>query len=211
LLANLPTEALGEPRFLKFSTGHRRTFWHKNVVALGLAGGFIEPLESTSIHLVQTAIEKLLNLFPDRGFRQTDIEFFNRVTATEFENVRDFLIAHYWANARSEPFWLERRALKLPDRLHERIDLYRGYGRIFRSEDELFSPVSWTAVLEGQGVHAAAVDPMAFGTPIETLSDTLERMRVIMDRWVNTMPSHAEYIARVGAVAAQTAPMRTIE
>ena len=151
LTANLPTPACGDPRQVRFTTGRRNLFWHKNVVAIGLSSGFFEPLESTSIHLIQTAIEKLLNLFPDKSFRQADIDFYNRVTALECEQVRDLIILHYFANGRvGSPFWDMCRAIEIPDSLRQRIELYKGYGRVFRTEDELFSPLSWTAVLEGQ-------------------------------------------------------------
>jgi len=169
------------------------------VIAMGLASGFLEPLESTSIHLIQTAVEKLLALMPDRSFRQTDIDFFNAETAAEYEQARDLIIFHYHANGRPEPFWQQCRDAPIPDRLRERIELYRGYGRVFRKEDELFGPVSWTAAFEGQGVHAQGFDPLALGMPIEQINDTLRQQRDLIRRAVEAMPTHADYVSAIAA------------
>ena len=173
--------------------------WNKNVITMGLASGFLEPLESTSIHLIQTALEKLINLFPDRSFRQADIDFFNRETALEYEQVRDLIIFHYHANGRGEKFWRMCRDLAIPDTLQAKIDLYRGYGRVFRRDDELFSQVSWTAAFEGQGVHAVAPDPLTLGMPIEQIDAVLRQQREMIRRGVEAMPSHADFVARIVA------------
>lgn len=196
LAANLPTSASGDPRLVKFTTGRRNLFWHKNVVAIGLSSGFLEPLESTSIHLIQTAIEKLLNLFPDKRFRQADIDFYNRVTALEYEQVRDLVILHYVANGRvGSPFWDMCRAVEIPDSLKQRIELFKGYGRVFRTEDELFSPLSWTAVLEGQGIHPDSYDPLVEGISIESIAGGLGQARSHIARLVEAMPAHADFVA----------------
>ncbi|HXG80432.1 MAG TPA: tryptophan halogenase family protein [Sphingomicrobium sp.] len=205
LTGNLPTRAAGEPRLLRFTTGRRKLFWNKNVVALGLASGFLEPLESTSIHLIQSGIEKLLQLFPDRSFRQADIDLYNRLAALEFEQVRDFIIFHYHANGRPEPFWQLCREQAIPDTLSERIELYRGYGRVFRREDELFSAVSWTSVFEGQNVHAAAPDPLTLGIPVDRIAHILGQVRSIIAAGVERMPAHAEFVA--GCVAGRGRPV----
>ncbi|HET7709404.1 MAG TPA: tryptophan halogenase family protein [Sphingomicrobium sp.] len=203
LMDNLPTPALADPRFLRFVTGRRKKFWSKNVIAMGLASGFLEPLESTSIHLIQTAVEKLINLLPDRSFRQADIDFFNDETAREYEQVRDLIIFHYHANGRSEPFWQQCREAVIPDRLRDRIELYRGYGRVFRKEDELFSPISWTAAFEGQGIHPASYDPLSLALPIDQIEATLAQQRAMIRRGVGAMPAHADYVAGiVGAAGA---------
>jgi tryptophan halogenase len=199
LTANLPTTACGEPRVIRFTTGRRKQAWNKNVIAIGLSSGFLEPLESTSIHLVQTAIEKLINLFPDRSFRQADIDFFNCETEREYDQVRDLIIFHYHANGRGEDYWRMCRDLAIPESLKARIELYRGYGRVFRRDDELFSPVSWTAVFEGQGVHPAAPDPLTLAMPIEHIEATLRQQREMFRRGVETMPSHADFVARIAA------------
>ena len=164
---------------------------------MGLASGFLEPLESTSIHLIQTAIEKLINLMPDRSFRQADIDFFNAETAAEYEQVRDLIIFHYHANGRPEPFWQQCREAAIPDRLRDRIELYRGYGRVFRKEDELFSPVSWTAAFEGQGIHPAGFDPLTCGLGLDHIEANLGNQREAIRRGVASMPSHAAYVASI--------------
>jgi tryptophan halogenase len=205
LIENLPTPAVGEPRFVRFMTGRRKLFWNKNVVSIGLASGFLEPLESTSIHLIQTAVEKLINLFPDKSFRQADIDFFNSETGREYDQVRDLIIFHYHANGRGEDYWRMCRDLAIPDTLKHRIELYRGYGRVFRREDELFSPVSWTAVFEGQGVHAAAPDPLTMAMPIERIEAVLAQQRDMIRRGVEAMPGHADFVAKIAAGARASA------
>jgi tryptophan halogenase len=206
LTRNLPTPASGDPRLLRFTAGRRKLSWNRNVIAIGLSSGFLEPLESTSIHMIQTSIEKLLNLFPDCGFRQPDIDLYNHATANEYESVRDFLVLHYWANGRDEPFWKACRAIELPDRLKEKIALYEGFGRVFKREEELFSPVSWTAVFEGQGVHAAGFDPMTLGMPRATLERSLAQVRSATRDAVNSMLTHAEFVAGCCRVAQQPLP-----
>jgi tryptophan 7-halogenase len=192
---NLPTPACGDPRLLRFTTGRRKQFWSKNVVAIGLSSGFLEPLESTSIHLIQTGIEKLLHLFPDRSFRQADIDFYNKAIAREFEQVRDLIVFHYAANGRrGQPLWDHCRDMDLPESLQARMDLYRGYGRVFRSEDELFSPLSWTEVFEGQGLNAERYDPLMLGIPIEVIEGQLRQVRAMIAAGVQAMPSHAEFV-----------------
>ncbi len=215
LTENLPTKAAGEPRFLKFVTGRRKLLWNKNVIALGLASGFLEPLESTSIHLIQSGIEKLLQLFPDRSFRQSDIDRYNRLAALEFEQVRDLIVFHYFANGRDEPFWQMCREQTIPDTLRERIELYKGYGRVFRREDELFGAVSWTSVFEGQNVHASARDPLTLGMPIARIESILRQTRSIISEGVEAMPSHPDFVsqccASVGSAALRTDGTAEIE
>ncbi|MBB5712550.1 tryptophan halogenase family protein [Sphingomonas xinjiangensis] len=206
LLGNLEGAPLADPRLLRFTTGKRRKFWNKNVVALGLASGFMEPLESTSIHLIQTAVTKLMTMFPDTGFAQPDIDHYNRVTATEYERIRDFLILHYVANRRhGSPFWDECRTMPIPDTLADKIELYRSRGRSFRLDDELFTATSWQAVFEGQGVEPEGYDPMADAVPFDKLHSTMDRMRETLLRGAGAMPTHADFIAR--HCAAQ--PVRT--
>ncbi|MEZ5946259.1 MAG: tryptophan 7-halogenase [Hyphomonas sp.] len=162
LLSCLDGEAIGDPRLLQFETGHRRKFWDKNCVAIGLSAGFLEPLESTSIHLIQSGISKLLQMFPDRHFRQADIDRYNRVTTFEYERVRDFIILHYNATQRDDSdFWNYVRTMQIPDYLQDKIDLFRSYGRVFRENEELFNDTSWFAVMIGQNIRPEGYDAVA--------------------------------------------------
>ncbi|HKU93187.1 MAG TPA: tryptophan halogenase family protein [Sphingomicrobium sp.] len=205
LSENLPAPATAEPRFLKFVTGKRKLFWNKNVVALGLASGFLEPLESTSIHLIQSGVEKLLKLFPDRSFREVDIDLYNRLTALEYEQARDLIVFHYFRNGRDDSeFWRSCRAMTPPDTLMARIDLFMGYGRIHRREDELFGDVSWASVFEGQDVQPSGPHPLTLGTPIDRIEDVLTRTREMIARGLAAMPSHPEFLVR--ACGAQLGP-----
>ena len=141
-----------------FRAGIRKKPWNKNVVALGLASGFLEPLESTSIHLIQTAIARLMTNFPDKSFNQPDIDYYNRRTRLEFEQVRDFIVLHYHATARDDsPFWNYCRNMQIPESLAERIAIYRENARLYRHDNELFSETSWFAVMHGQNIAPAAI------------------------------------------------------
>ena len=197
VLAGLETEALDEPRFLRFTTGRRREVWKKNCVALGLASGFMEPLESTSIHLVQAGISKLFALFPDRSFDPVLAGEYNRLTAIQTEQIRDFLILHYTATERDDsPFWRRCREIELPESLARRIALFRSQGRLFRYEDELFSESSWLAVLLGQGILPQRYDPLADTLPDEDVRQTLSRMKAFIAQAAERMPRHGDYVRR---------------
>ncbi len=189
-------EPLAEPRLLRFIPGRRRKAWNGNVVAIGLAAGFLEPLESTSIHLVQSAVTRLLALFPDRGFAPRDIDYFNRATAAEYERIRDFLILHYHATERRDSsFWTHVGTMAVPDTLAERMALYRSHGRFFPEPFDLFLEPSWIAVMEGQGLVPARPDPLALAAA-DRLGEVLPRMRATIARAVQAMPAHADFIAR---------------
>jgi len=198
LLANLDGEASGEPRLLRFTTGHRRRFWNRNVVAIGLAAGFMEPLESTSIHLIQSGISRLLSLFPDAGFAPRLIDEYNRQTRFEFERIRDFLILHYQANGRvGEPFWEERLAMDLPDSLADRIALFQATGRILREADELFTEQSWLQLFIGQAIVPNAWHPMADGLSSSELTAFLGQQRKAVRRSAAQLPDHARFLAGI--------------
>jgi tryptophan 7-halogenase len=196
LLAGLDGEALADPRPIHFRTGKRRKLWNRNVVAIGLAGGFLEPLESTSIHLIQSAIARLMKLLPGRTIAEADRVEFNRQSDFEYERIRDFIILHYAANARSEPFWRMCRDMELPETLTAKIDLWRGNGHITREHEELFTEVGWLQVFAGQGVLPTGHHPLADAIPASDLAEFMDTIAKLNAREVAQMPSHADFIAR---------------
>jgi tryptophan halogenase len=196
LTANLDGAALAEPRLLRFTTGKRRKAWNHNVIAVGLAGGFMEPLESTSIHLIQSAISRMMKLMPGRTVAPAVRDEFNRQTDFEFERIRDFLILHYWANERDEPFWRQCRAMALPDSLTHKIELYRAQGQIVREHEELFTEVGWLQVLAGQGVQAEGWHPLADQIEAKDLAEYLQTITTLYRREAAQYAGHAEFIAR---------------
>ena len=197
LLANLDSEASAQPRHISFTAGRRRLAWNRNVVAMGLSSGFIEPLESTSIHLVQSGIAKLLALFPDRRFNPVERDEYNRQMQDVFEDIRDFIILHYKATRRDDSeFWNYCRAMEVPDKLAAKLELWKAKGRIFRHGAELFGTESWVAVLLGQGIVPEESDPAAQAMDAAVLTDLLDRMRTSYRQTAERMPSHAEFIAR---------------
>jgi len=214
LLANLDGEALADPRPVKFAPGRRLKAWEKNVVAIGLSSGFLEPLESTSIHLIQTAIHRLLAMFPTTGFLAADVEEYNRQSRFEYEDVRDFVIAHYKVTRRSgDPFWDYVREMDVPDSLNERFDLFRSSGRFFKhGAAELFAEESWVQVLLGQGFEMRP-DPVAQFVPDEELIGFLSDMAEVIDDVAKNLPDHGEFVSRLApstdaaAAAAQPPPV----
>jgi tryptophan halogenase len=195
LLSNLDGKALAEPRPLRFTAGRRRQFWNGNCVAIGLAGGFLEPLESTSLHLVQSAVFRFLSLLPTST--QPDpsaANEFNRLSIEEYEQVRDFIILHYVLNGRDEPFWRACRAASIPDTLAHRIELFRTRGKVARHNGQLFADASWVAVMLGQGIQPLHWDPLADAMPIAELQAQAESLRSRLHQAVARMPGHAEFI-----------------
>jgi tryptophan 7-halogenase len=197
LNADLDGEAISEPNFLRFRAGIRKKPWNKNVVALGLASGFIEPLESTSIHLIQTAIARLMTNFPDKSFNQPDIDYYNRRTRLEFEQVRDFIVLHYHATAREDsPFWNYCRNMPIPDSLAERIAIYRENARLYRHDNELFSETSWFAVMHGQNIVSQRYHPVADLLPEAELDKRMAKMVDVTRKCLAVMPTHQQFIDR---------------
>ncbi len=196
LLCNLDGELLAEPRFLRFVAGRRRRAWVGNVVAVGLSSGFLEPLESTSIHLIQSGIAKLLALFPDRDMDPALSGRFNQLLATEMEQIRDFLVLHYAATRdKPEPLWAYCRDMALPDALVERLDQYRRSGRLLLAPDELFREASWLAVLDGQGIQAADYNPVADALDPVRNKAQVQQIADVMARAVPTLPKHDAALA----------------
>jgi tryptophan 7-halogenase len=196
LLSNLDGEALGDPRPIQFKTGMRKKFWNRNVVALGLSSGFLEPLESTSIHLIQSGIERLLKFLPNGPIAAADRDAYNAQSAFEFERIRDFIILHYYLNQRDEPFWKACREIAIPDTLTEKLETFRANGRIFRVSEELFTELGWLQVMVGQGVMPAGYHPLADQLSESDLAAFLGATRQVVDGSVAAMPTHEDFIAR---------------
>jgi tryptophan halogenase len=196
LLANLDGKALAEPRLLRFAAGHREKFWVKNCVALGLAGGFMEPLESTSIHLIQTGLSKLQTLFPERGFDPADAHEFNRLSTYEYERIRDFIVLHYCATERDDtPLWRYCAVMDIPDTLKAKVELFRSRGEVILYDDELFITTNWLAVLLGQGIRPRAPGALADVLDTSAAERRLVQMKVAIRAAVERMPSQRDFIA----------------
>ncbi|MDE1914808.1 MAG: tryptophan 7-halogenase [Sphingomonadales bacterium] len=202
LLDNLDGAPLAEPRALRFTTGRRRKMWNHNVVALGLASGFMEPLESTSIHLVQSGVERLLKFLPQGPAMAADVDAFNAQAAFEYEAIRDFLILHYKVNRRPEPFWQACAAMDIPDSLAAKLALFEANGRIMRQSEELFAEVGWLQVMVGQGLVPHGYHPLADQPADGELREFLQLLETAVARQVAGMGSHADVIACQRAPAA---------
>jgi tryptophan 7-halogenase len=202
LLANLDGQPQLEPRFLRFTSGRRKKFWNKNCIALGLAGGFLEPLESTSIHLIQKGLTHLLNLFPDRHCAPVVVDEFNRLASTEYERIRDFIILHYKATTREDaPLWLHCRGMAIPDELDYKLRQFRSSGRIVRYGSELFAASNWLAVLMGQQIWPQCYDTLMDQRETEQQRENLRRIRRSIQQAVDLAPRHEDYLASNGRVA----------
>ena len=197
LMGNLDGRALAEPRILKFTTGMRRKFWNRNCVAIGLASGFMEPLESTSIYLIQSGVARLLNLLPDRSFSPVLIERYNSQAAFEFERIRDFLILHYFATERRDtPFWQYCGNMQIPEQLADNIGLFRDSGRFFRNAEEMFAITSWVQVMLGQHILPRDYHPAVDLIPEEEVVKLVASVRNVIARCVEAMPRHEQFLAR---------------
>ncbi len=197
LQSGLDGAPISDPRFLRFKTGIRKKPWNKNVVSFGLAGGFLEPLESTSIHLIQTAIARLMTNFPDKYFNERDIDYYNQRTLAEFEQVRDFLILHYCATQRDDsPFWNYVRTMELPESLQQRIDIYMENGRLYRHDNELFGETSWFAVFEGQNFRPKRYHPVINHLSDEKLDKRMAEIRRAMNKCLEQFEDHEQYLKK---------------
>ncbi len=193
LQSNIEGEPLADPNLLRFTTGRRTKTWNRNCIAIGLSGGFLEPLESTSIWLIQAAIIELLRTFPDQGFAAVDIDSFNEVMASRFEQVRDFLILHYYRVERGDSdFWNACRTMSIPDSLACRIELFEKRGHVVYSNDELFIEGNWLSVLLGQNVIPKTWDPRVDCIARDELQKRLELMKSMVSKAAQMMPHHAE-------------------
>lgn len=197
LRSQMESEPLSEPNFLRWKTGVRNKGWNKNCVAIGLSAGFLEPLESTGLHLIQSAIAKLLGMFPSKGFEQADIDTYNDQLSVEMDRIRDFIILHYKVTNREDTeFWRFCKNMDIPDYLQKKLDLYQSNGRIYRQDVELFNETSWLAVMHGQGLKTKGYHPL-----VDTLSESeilrrLQHVQGVIDKSASSMPMQSDYIEK---------------
>lgn len=199
LLVNLDGKALAEPNRLRFTPGYRERMWEKNVVAVGLAAGFLEPLESTAIHLVQSGIARLMALFPTTAFSSAEIERFNFESVRDYVDIRDFLVLHYKATERDDSeFWRYCRNLPPPQGLAEKLELFESSGRVIREHNELFTETSWLSVMAGQGVVPKGFHPVALMLDEAETRRRLSHIREVIANAVAQMPTQDEFLAGTG-------------
>jgi tryptophan halogenase len=197
LAANLDGDPLTEPRLIRFTTGRRRKVWDKNVIAMGLSSGFLEPLESTSIHLIMIAVTRLMKLFPFSGNFEPLAARFNQQSTAEIERIRDFIILHYKLTERNDtPFWRQCRDMDIPDSIAERIALFRDTGHVYQAPDDLFPINSWLFVMLGQGVAPQAYHHMGSLLGRKRLRDALDALKAGIASSVAKMPPHKQFLER---------------
>lgn len=197
LLNNLDTKALGDPNFIKFQTGRRYKQWHKNVISVGLSSGFLEPLESTSIHLIQSAVVRLIHLFPHQGINDVEIKEYNKQSKTEYEQIRDFIILHYFVNQRSDSlFWQEMQHLDIPSSLAHKIEIFKESGRLFKEQDDLFQDSSWLQVMLGQGIIPKDYHPIANNMSNVQLNEMLNKVKAIKHEPISKLLAHDEFLEK---------------
>ncbi|OJU11675.1 MAG: hypothetical protein BGN85_05620 [Alphaproteobacteria bacterium 64-11] len=196
LMGRLEGRALGEPRTLRFTTGRRRKFFHKNCLALGLAAGFVEPLESTSIYLIQSGISRLMGCFPHRGFDPSDAAEYDRLMGMEYEQTRDFIALHYKCSTRQDTaLWRECRDMPIPDSLAYKWEQFRAAGRLAISKDELFTPSSWVAVALGQGLMPEHYDPLADLMDGRKLDQKMLQLRRLAGGTAASLTAHEVFLS----------------
>jgi len=195
LMESIEGEAINQPRVIKFKTGRRRKGWNKNCVALGLSSGFLEPLESTSIHLIMSGVLRLIRLFPFEGITPSTVNEYNQQLGSELEHIRDFIILHYHATQREDtPFWQYCKNMEIPDSLKQRLDLFEDTGRIFTTEGELFRVDSWAQVMLGQGVYPQQYHQIASIMKQHELERFLGDIRQTIDKAITGLPSHQSFL-----------------
>ena len=203
LLGNIEGKPLMVPRVIKFRPGQRDKTWVKNCVAIGLASGFLEPIESTSIHLIQRGIVRLLRSFPSQGIVQSDIDEYNMQAQTEIEAIRDFIVLHYKVTNRTDsPYWRAAHAMQVPASLQHRIDLFRETGRVFRNNNDLFAENSWVQVMLGQGIYPERYHQVADLMGDGELSQFLDGIRNHINQVVRQLPRHQDYVRQFCGIAA---------
>ena len=195
LLDNIEGDLLTEPRVIKYKTGTRRKHWNKNCVAIGLSSGFIEPLESTSIHLIQRGIVRLMQMFPAQGFVQADIDEFNAQTKFETDNVRDFIILHYHVTQRRDSkFWRYCSSMPIPESLAHRLEMFAAAAKVYKYPNELFGESSWIQVMLGQGIEPKQYHPIVDMMEDEELKAFLNNIKSVVKRKNDNLPHHYDFI-----------------
>jgi len=198
LLANIEGKPLAEPRVIPYQTGRRRKQWNKNVVSIGLSSGFFEPLESTNIHLIQTGATRLVKFFPHNGIREEEIAEFNRQSKAEYECIRDFIILHYKLTERDDsPFWRACQQMDVPESLTQKMALFEKTGKVFCEPNELFTAIAWQQVMIGQGAVPEDHHPLVDALSKEQMVDLMDNLKTLINRSVDRMPSHREFLEMV--------------
>jgi tryptophan halogenase len=206
LLANLDGKPLADPRPIRFTTGMRKKAWNKNVVAIGLSSGFMEPIESTSIDTIQNAIQMLIDYFPDQGFSQADIDAYNERSRTYYEGIRDFIILHYKLNQRDDAaFWQDCAHMDIPNTLRHKMELFASHGRVRRVNNELFSEVAWQQVMAGQNLVPQGYHPLVDLQDEASIDQYLQDVAGVIRQCVDVMPTHDEFITAIVAGQPDTA------
>jgi tryptophan halogenase len=197
LVDSVDGELLTDPRVINFKVGRREKFWHKNCVAIGLSSGFLEPLESTSLHLIQRAIMRLIYLFPNKQCDDINTRFYNKQSIEEYEHIRNFIILHYKATQRNDSeFWRYCQHMQVPESLQQQIELFSNHGHLDLNGKDLFKQDNWLAVLTGQGIHPTNTAPiLAYKEHID-LPRTLKSFHDIMVNTVNNVTSHSDYLTK---------------
>lgn len=200
LLANLDSKPLAEPRKISFRTGRRLKQWNHNVIAIGLSSGFLEPLESTSIHLIHSAVFRLLKFFPNNGICPAERDEYNRQSKLEFEQIRDFIILHYKLTERTDSqFWRACQKMDIPASLQRKMDVFRSSGRVFRQQDELFAEIAWQQVMIGQGIVPQDFHPLVNALSESQLKELLDNLKAIIATSSDKLGTHEEFLRKVCA------------